>query len=205
LDSLNRILVVATRNPDKLREIAHFFRDLPVDLRSLAEFSHVRPVVEDGATIFDNALKKALQVAQDVGQWVLADDTALEVDALGGAPGVLSARYSGPKATYESNRRKLLSQLQRTPINQRQALFRTVVALRLEKEVHLFEGTLSGRIVFEPRGDQGFGYDPVFELSDGRTLAEIELPEKNRISHRAQALQRTRVFLERLLAGHLLG
>jgi XTP/dITP diphosphohydrolase len=196
---LRPILVIATRNPDKLREITHLFKDLPLDVRNLAEFSFVTPVVEDQPTIYENASKKAMEVAAQVNHWVLADDTALEVEALGGAPGVRSARYSGPDATYESNTRKLLAELDAIPHDKRQALFRTVVALRVGSSLHLLEGVLHGRIATRPRGHHGFGYDPVFELPDGRTLAEIELAEKNRISHRAQALQRARRLLEWLM------
>jgi XTP/dITP diphosphohydrolase len=196
---LRPILVIATRNPDKLREITHLFKDLPLDVRSLAEFSFVSPVIEDQSTIYQNALKKATEVAAQVNHWVLADDTALEVEALGGTPGVRSARYSGPNATYESNVRKLLTELDAIPLDKRTALFRTVVALRTGNGVHLLEGVLHGRIATHSRGHHGFGYDPVFELPDGRTLAEIELPEKNRISHRAQALRRARRLLEWLI------
>lgn len=170
-----------------------------MDVRNLAEFSFVSPVVEDRPTIYQNALKKAMEVAAQVNHWVLADDTALEVEVLGGAPGVRSARYSGPNATYESNVRKLLAELDTIPLDKRTALFRTVVALRTGSGVHLHEGVLHGRIAMSPRGHHGFGYDPVFELPDGRTLAEIELAEKNRISHRAQALQRARRLLEWLI------
>jgi XTP/dITP diphosphohydrolase len=198
---LNRILVIATRNPDKLREITYFIQGLPVDVRDLAGFLSLPPVVEDRPTIHENALKKAMEVARQVRQWVLADDTALEVEELGGGPGVHSARYSGSGATYESNRKKLLAELSGIPEDRRTALFRTVVALRAENSLHLFEGVLHGRIALSPRGHHGFGYDSIFELPDGRTLAEIELEEKNRISHRAQALQRARDFLEWLLAG----
>ncbi|MFH1010153.1 MAG: non-canonical purine NTP pyrophosphatase, partial [bacterium] len=132
---MSRLLVIATRNPDKLREIAHFFQNLPVDLRGLADFSYMPPVVEDRATTYENALKKAIETAQHIKQWVLADDTALEVEALKGAPGVHSARYSGAGATYESNVRKLLSELSGVPFEKRQALFRSVIALRLENSL----------------------------------------------------------------------
>ncbi|MBU1706690.1 non-canonical purine NTP pyrophosphatase, partial [bacterium] len=102
-------------------------------------------------------------------------------------------------ATYESNMRKLLSELEGVPEMKRNAVFRTVIALRTEKSLHLVEGELHGRITSLPRGEYGFGYDPVFELSDGRTLAELEFEEKNRISHRAQALQRTKRLVQALL------
>ena len=196
---MSRILVIATRNPDKLREITHLFQSLSIVVRGLAEFSHVSPVVEDRPTIYENAMKKAMEVAEQVGYWVLADDTGLFVEALEGAPGVMSARYSGPNATYESNVKKLLSEMVRVPQAKRDAFFRTVIALRTETSLHLVEGELHGRITVKPRGHQGFGYDPVFELSDGRTLAELGLEEKNRISHRGLALRRTKRLMEELL------
>ena len=196
---MSRILVIATRNPDKLHEITHLFQALSIDVRGLAEFSHVSPVIEDRPTIFENAMKKAMEVAEQSGHWVLADDTGLFVEAVEGAPGVMSARYSGPDATYESNMKKLLSELEGVPETKRNALFRTVIALRTEKSLHLVEGELHGRIATHPRGQHGFGYDPVFELRDGRTLAELEFEEKNRISHRALALQRTKWLMEELL------
>jgi len=202
---LSRILVIATRNPDKLREITHLIQGLPVDVRDLTEFLSLPPVVEDRPTVHENALKKAVEVARHVREWVLADDTALEVEALGGAPGVHTARYSGSGASYESNRKKLLAELEGISGDKRVALFRTVVALRVENSLHLFEGVLHGRIASSPRGHRGFGYDPIFELPDGRTLAELELDEKNRISHRALALGYARHFLEWLLANDSMG
>ena len=174
---MSRILVIATRNPDKLREITHLFQHLPADVRNLAGFSYVAPVVEDRPTIHENALKKAMEVAAQIGQWVLADDTALEVEVLGGAPGVRSARYSDEGATYESNTRKLLAELEGVPPEKRKALFRTIVALHTGNSLHLLEGVLHGHITMQPRGQHGFGYDPVFELPYGRTLAERELEE----------------------------
>lgn len=180
--------VVATRNPDKLREIQEKLGNLPLKLLSLADFPSLCDVVEDQPDLLGNAIKKAVETAHATGLIALADDTGLEVEALSGAPGVFSARYSGPAATYDSNCRKLLADMRSVPEGRRQARFRTVICLRTEDGLYCVEGTLQGTIGTEKRGTHGFGYDPIFVLPDGRTLAELELPEKNRISHRAQAL-----------------
>ena len=196
---MRRRLVLATRNPDKLREIQAKLVSIPLEILNLSEFSSVREVVEDCPDLMGNAIKKACQVAEDVGEWILADDTGLEVDLLDGAPGVLSARYSGADATYESNCRKLLSELKSVPDEKRAARFRTVICLRTTESLHCVEGVLEGKIIRESRGDRGFGYDPIFELPDGRTLAEISLDEKNRISHRGLAIERMKDVLEFLI------
>jgi XTP/dITP diphosphohydrolase len=171
-----------------------------LEILSLAEFSFVREVHEDRPDLLGNAIKKACQVAEDIHEWVLADDTGLEVDALNGAPGVYSARYSGENATYESNCRRLLAEMESVPDNNRQARFRTVICLRTPDSLHCVEGVLEGRIIRDFRGSQGFGYDPLFELPTGKTLAEIDFAEKNRISHRGQAIEKIRVLLEFLIS-----
>lgn len=200
---MKRLLILATRNPDKLREIQAKLVSLDVEILSLSEFSHVREVEEDRPDLMGNAIKKACQVAEDVGEWVLADDTGLEVDALDGAPGVLSARYSGLGATYDSNCSKLLRELETIPDGERQARFKTVICLRTPDSLHCVEGVLEGEIIRERRGAKGFGYDPVFGLPDGRTLAELELDEKNSISHRGLAIEKMRRVLEFLLRGEV--
>jgi XTP/dITP diphosphohydrolase len=196
---VQRRLVVATRNRDKFREIQELLSALPLALLSLADFLFVQEVVEDQPDLCGNAIKKATQVAAQVGLWTMADDTGLEVEALNGAPGVHAARYSGPGATYESNRRKLLHEMRDVPDGQRQARFRTVICLRTDSGLYCVEGVLDGSIGREPRGTGGFGYDPVFTLKDGRTLAELSLEEKNRVSHRGQALERMTRLLRFLL------
>ncbi len=189
-------LLVATRNPDKLREIQDKLRGLPLEILSLADFPLVREVVEDRPDLLGNAIKKAVDVATAAGIPVLADDTGLEVEALGGAPGVMSARYSGPGATYDSNCRKLLAEMAYVPPDRRHAQFRSVMALRTDDALYCVEGKLEGTIGSEKRGELGFGYDPVFVLADGRTLAELTLGEKNEISHRAQALAKMARIIE---------
>ena len=187
---MNRQLLVATRNSDKLREIRDKLRDLPFDVLGLADFPFMEEVEEDQPDLWGNAIKKARAAADATGMMTMADDTGLDVEALAGAPGVLSARYSGPDATYDSNCEKLLREMREIPADNRQAHFRTVMCLSTTDGLYCVEGKLSGAIGFEKRGHQGFGYDPVFLLPDGRTLAELTLDEKNALSHRGRALDK---------------
>ena len=195
------ILVLATRNQGKIREIEKML-DLPrLEIRSLQDFPDLPEVVEDGRTFLENAFKKAQACAQATGRPALADDSGLEVDCLNGAPGIYSARFSGAEATDEANNRKLLSLLEGIPEERRTARFvcRMVLYLPEGKWIQT-EGFCPGIIARAPRGEHGFGYDPVFYLPElNKTMAEIPLEEKNRISHRAQALQKIRSHLEAIL------
>jgi XTP/dITP diphosphohydrolase len=186
-----RTFVVATFNRDKRRELQALIGAADVILRGLDEFPGATPPEETGTTLAENALLKARAACAATGLAAIADDTGLEVDALEGAPGVHAARYAGPGATYDDNVRKLLAALAGVPRERRTARFRTVCAARFPdgREV-VAEGALEGRIAFAPRGDQGFGYDPVFEVGEtGRTLAEMTAEEKNARSHRARAVE----------------
>lgn len=183
-------IVIATRNVDKFREIQEKLRGLPLNLLNLADFPSIAEVVEDQPDLYGNAIKKASEVAAQSKQWALADDTGLEVDALNGAPGVYSARYAGPDATYESNCKKLLHELRNISAEKRTARFRTVIALKTYDALYAVEGKIEGRIRVDLRGTLGFGYDPLFETISGKTLAELTILEKNNISHRASALDR---------------
>ena len=182
--SLTR-LVVASKNPDKIAEVEAVLADLAGELEIVRGLDWPE-VDETEPTLEGNALLKAHAVRAATGIAAVADDTGLEVDALGGAPGVVTARYSGPDATYESNVAKLLSDLD--GVTERAARFRTAVALVDETgRALVVEGVLEGSITTERRGTGGFGYDPVFEVG-GVTLAEMEAAQKNQISHRARAL-----------------
>ncbi len=198
-------LVVATRNAGKLRELRRLFEGLDLELVSLDEVGGVPDVVEDRDTFEGNARKKAREVAALTGLPALADDSGLEVDALGGAPGVWSARYAGEGATDETNNEKLLAALEDVPADRRTARFRCALAFAdpagpLGQGEHVEHGTCEGRIAFAPRGRSGFGYDPLFELAgDDRTLAEVGPEDKARVSHRAQAARRMRTFLSQYL------
>lgn len=179
-------LVVASKNPDKVAEIESILDEieLAADIVRGLDWPDVE---ETGDTLEDNALLKAHTVVEAVGLPVLADDTGLEVDALDGAPGVHTGRFAGPGASYEDNVVKLLELLEDE--NDRRATFRTVVALVFPDGVEvLAEGRLEGTIARQQSGVEGFGYDPVFEVN-GRTLSEMGVAEKNRLSHRARAIR----------------
>jgi XTP/dITP diphosphohydrolase len=194
-------LLIATRNEGKTREFASLLGTAPLRVRSLAEFPHAPEVEETGVTFAENASLKARAYACATGLWTLADDSGLEVDALGGAPGVFSARYGG-LPTDVARTARLLEELALTNDPERRARFVCVIALALppSDRLHLFEGTCEGRIARAPRGPNGFGYDPVF-IPDGYEQTFGELPDqtKARLSHRSRALQQTMAFLRRLL------
>ena len=193
-----RDIVLATRNRHKQDELAALLSDLDVRIRTMDEFPDVPEVVEDGETCQANAIKKAKTVAAATGMIAVADDTGLEVDALGGRPGVYAARYAGEQATYEDNWLKLLRELKGVPLARRTARFITVAAIASpEGDVQVAQGILDGQIAEEPSGSKGFGYDPVFLLPEsGKTLAELSPEEKNRISHRAKAFAQVRQLLQ---------
>ena len=184
-----RRLFLATGNSHKVREISQALKGLGVALSLTKDYPGFPEIDEDQPTIEGNARKKARTAAHFCGNWALADDTGLEVEALGGRPGVYSARYAGPGCDFAANIKKLLSELDGVPAPRR-AVFRTVMALAgPDGAVICEEGRLEGEITLEPRGREGFGYDPVFYAPDEKkTLAEMSLAEKNRISHRARAL-----------------
>jgi XTP/dITP diphosphohydrolase len=185
--------VFATNNPHKLEEVRQAAGNA-MAVKSLAEVGCYEDLPETGATLEDNARQKALFVFEKYGVPCFADDSGLEVEALNGEPGVASAHYAGPHRSSTDNVQLLLAKLRHEP--HRAARFRCIIALASRKGVKLFEGVLNGRIAPEPRGALGFGYDPVF-IPDGetRTLAEMTLEEKNRISHRARALQKLTDYL----------
>ncbi len=195
--------MVATRNPGKIREIRALLKGMGIQVLSLDDYPQVPPIKEEGDTFRENALKKARVTARLTGEMALADDSGLEVDALGGAPGVRSARFGGGGLTDADRNRLLLDRLEGVPWENRTARFRCVMALVTpEGKEYLVEGTCEGCIAFEPEGEYGFGYDPVFYLPEyGKTMAQLPPEEKNRISHRAKALEKMRGVLERLARG----
>ena len=183
--------VVATFNEDKMREVRELL-DLPgVTLVGLQGFRGASAPAEAGHSLLENALAKAHAARKLTRMPAIADDTGLEVDALGGRPGIYSARFAGPNASYRDNVRRLLEVMTGLEGVERRARFRTACAAVLEGGVEVkAEGVLEGRITFTPRGKHGFGYDPVFEVEGlGLTLAELTPAEKNARSHRARALQ----------------
>lgn len=194
-------LILATRNVHKIGELSAMLSDLNVEILSFRDFPDLPEVVEDGETLEDNAIKKAREVSDATGLPALADDTGLEVAALGGAPGVISARYAGEACSYDDNNRKLVHELEGVPDEERKAAFRCVVALATPSgEVTTVEGRTDGVILQKPRGDMGFGYDPLF-LPNGHTLsyAEMSQDEKNTVSHRGRALEKARELIARVM------
>jgi len=194
-------IVLATRNPHKVAELAAMLSSLPVEILSCLDFPDVPEVLEDAATFEGNAVKKARAVCLATGLPALADDTGLEVEFLGGAPGVLSARYAGVGASYEENNRKLLAALADVPAAKRRAAFRCVIALALPgRDPVTVEGRTEGTILERGRGSNGFGYDPLF-LPDGcdLTYAEMAAEQKNLVSHRGKAILLARGLIARLV------
>lgn len=188
-------LVFATNNGHKLREIRHLLGD-SITLLSLGELDISGDIPENEPTLEGNAMHKARYIHRMLNMNVFADDTGLEIDTLNGLPGVNSARFAGESKDSNANIEKVLSLMGNT-LN-RNARFRTVIALIMDGKEHLFEGMVEGIIIKEKRGNDGFGYDPVFIPEGGkRTFAQMSLDEKNRISHRARAFEKLKMFLLR--------
>ena len=185
---IDRPLVIATRNKGKIEEFKSFFSGFSISIKSLNDFGPVPEPVEDGKTFEDNAYKKAHFTARVLGFPALADDSGLVVEALGGQPGVLSARYAGEGAGDEANIRKLLKAME--AVNDRRAAFECVIAIAVPRGPALtYEGRCEGEITRNPIGKNGFGYDPVFYYQPlGKTFAEMSQEEKNRVSHRGKAM-----------------
>jgi XTP/dITP diphosphohydrolase len=195
-------LVIATKNAGKLREFRQILGDLPLELLGADEMPEVE---ETGTTFAENAELKARAAAEWSGQWALADDSGLEVDALGGAPGVYSNRFAGEGTTEAQRNRRLLELLEGVPPEQRTARYRAVVAVAApDGRVWLSDGACEGLIIEVARGEHGFGYDPHFFVPRyGKTMAELDPEIKNRISHRARAMSAARELLERLCGGDI--
>lgn len=190
-------LLLATKNAAKAQEYLLLLEGLPFELTSLAEQGIEMAVSEGGETLEQNASLKALAYASRSNLLALADDSGLEVDALGGEPGALSARYAGAGASDEERIGYLLKRLEGIPWEKRGARFRCVIAIASpEGEVALFQGECRGIIALSPKGENGFGYDPIFYLPElGKTVAELSLEEKNELSHRGQAARKACLFL----------
>ena len=193
-------LLLATGNKHKLDELSSLFQDLPYELVSPSEIGIDDKVDEAGSSLEENARLKAVTFATSSCLLTLADDSGLEVEALGGEPGVFSSRYAGENATDANRVKFLLSKLKGIPEEKRQAKFRCVIAVAVpDGKVELFAGECRGIITFEPRGEGGFGYDPIFYLPQfGKTMAELPPEVKNRVSHRGQAAARARSLLLKL-------
>lgn len=192
-------IVLATRNTGKTNEIKDLLKGFPVIIRNLDDFGPIPPIVEDGTTFDENAYKKASLTARYLGLPALSDDSGLMVEALGGAPGVLSARYAGPQATDQERCRKLLLDL--GDHENRRAAFECVLSLAVPSGAALtYEGRCEGVIAREPSGDNGFGYDPVFYYPPlNKTFAQLRMAEKSQVSHRGIALRELRSEFDKVL------
>ncbi|PHR29900.1 MAG: Non-canonical purine NTP pyrophosphatase [Desulfotalea sp.] len=192
------MLVIATTNQNKLKEFKEILKDLDIEIRSLADFGPIPEVIEDGETFDDNAYKKAWQTAKVLGLPTIADDSGLVVDALDGAPGVYSARYSGENATDEENVTKLLSELK--GVKNRKAHFQCVLSIAVPSGPALtYEASCEGTIIDDKRGDNGFGYDPIFYFEEfDKTFAQLSMEEKNKVSHRGKALAQVKAEVHQI-------
>ena len=196
---LDRPLVLATKNRGKVSEFQDLFKGFDLEIKSLNDFGSILPVIEDGETFEDNAVKKAQFTAKVLGLPAIADDSGLTVKALGGKPGVLSARYAGEGATDESNNFKLLNAMK--GIEQREAAFICVLAIAVPQGPALiYGGTCEGLITREISGTKGFGYDPLFYYPPlNKTFAEMSASEKNGVSHRGRAMAELQRELDKVL------
>lgn len=196
---LDRPLVLATKNKGKVSEFKDLFRGFDFEVKSLNDFGPIPPVIEDGETFEDNAVKKAQLTAKLLGLPAIADDSGLTVKALGGEPGVFSARYAGEGATDEANNIKLLKAMRE--IEQREAAFICILAIAVPRGPTLiYEGACEGLIAQEISGNQGFGYDPLFYYPPlNKTFAQMSPAEKNSVSHRGRAMAELKGELEKVL------
>ena len=183
-------IVLATHNEDKCAEMTAILDEFPIQLLSLEDFPEIGEIEENGSSLEENALIKARTVHSITKLLSWADDTGLEVDALGGKPGVYSARYAGVNCSYSDNVQKLLQKMENIPADQRIAHFKTAIALIGENMELVSEGVVEGMITTKPKGVGGFGYDSVFYVLDkNKTYSEMKMTEKNQISHRGKAIQ----------------
>ncbi len=197
-------LVLATRNEGKIREIKDFLSDIKgLEILSLLDFDNIPDIKEVGSSFEENAYIKAYEVAKFTGLPTLADDSGLEVDALGGKPGVKSARFGGEHISDEERNRKLLSLISNIPQEERTARFRCVMVFVVPPDFEKFvtEGVCEGLIIDKPKGKKGFGYDPIFYIPKlGKTMAELSVEEKNKISHRGKALSKMKEVIRELFS-----
>jgi XTP/dITP diphosphohydrolase len=194
-------VIVATRNKGKIREIRDALKGLDLRIYALSDFPDVPDIEEDGNSFTENALKKARFYSKVFGKLTIADDSGLEVDSLKGLPGVTSARYAGERASSQENNQKLLRKIQGVPISKRGARFKCILAMKSpDGREAIAEGSCKGRIGFKEKGRKGFGYDPLFILPKyGKTMAELSLEEKNRVSHRGKALRKLKKIISALV------
>ncbi len=194
-------IILATKNANKVKEIMALLADMPVTILSLADFPDIPDIEETGTTFEENASLKAIATTDATGLIALADDSGLEVDALEGQPGVYSNRFAGPNASDRDKYRRILDLMKDVPDEKRTARFRATMAISTpDGTIVVVDGKCEGVIAHEPRGENGFGYDPIFYIPDlDKTMAELTPEEKNRISHRGKALKAARKVLQKLI------
>ncbi|WP_462412419.1 XTP/dITP diphosphatase [Neobacillus sp. Marseille-QA0830] len=194
-------VIIATKNPGKAREFEEIFARRGIEVRTLLDFPEIPDVEETGKTFEENAILKAETISRALNRMVIGDDSGLMVDALEGRPGIYSARFAGEPKNDQNNTNKLLTELQGVPEEKRTARFYCALATAIPgKETFTVSGTCEGRILQQPRGTNGFGYDPVFYVPDKDVaMAELSADEKNKISHRANALKKLDAVLDSLL------
>tara|TARA_B100001540_G_C15625373_1_gene559574 strand:- start:218 stop:841 length:624 start_codon:yes stop_codon:yes gene_type:complete len=182
-------VVIATHNRDKMKEIQGAISELGWEVISLYDFPEIAEIKENGKTLEENALIKAREVFKKTGLPTISDDTGLEVDALDGAPGVYTARYAGEDCSYSDNVNKMLKEMSKVPMPNRGAFFKTVMVFKDENKELIVDGVVKGKISRESKGEDGFGYDPIFYVTEyDKTFAEMTMSEKNKISHRGNAI-----------------
>jgi XTP/dITP diphosphohydrolase len=194
-------VIIATKNPGKAREFEHIFASRGIEVKTLLDFPEIPEVEETGTTFEENAILKAEAVSKALNKMVIGDDSGLIVDALEGRPGIYSARYAGEPKNDQNNTEKVLAELKNVPEEKRTARFYCALAVAVPGQTTMtVSGTCEGRILTEPRGVNGFGYDPVFYVPEkGLAMAELSADVKNRISHRANALIKLDVLLDSIL------
>ena len=199
--------MIATRNKGKIREIREALNGLGLRIYALSDFPDVPEIEEDGKSFAENALKKARFYSKYFRMLTIADDSGLEVDSLKGLPGIYSARYAGEKASSRVNNQKLLREMQGVPISKRGARFKCIIAMESpDGKKAIAEGSCKGSIGFREKGRRGFGYDPLFILPTyGKTMAQLSLEEKNKISHRGKALRKIRKLIKSLGYSRVVG
>ncbi|MBN1474755.1 MAG: XTP/dITP diphosphatase [Syntrophaceae bacterium] len=198
-------MVFASRNEGKVKEIKNMLEGINIELVSLNNYKNVPDIVEDGESFLQNALKKAKIVSEITGETVLADDSGLQVDVLGGEPGIHSARYAGDQASDEENNNKLLAKLKDIPSEKRGAFFCCVLVIyKTDNTCYSFEGKWRGMIIDERCGSNGFGYDPIFYVPElKKTAAELPPEIKNKVSHRGQAFAKLKESLPAILRNQI--
>lgn len=194
-------VIIATKNPGKAREFEHIFAPRGIAVRTLLDYPEIKDVEETGTTFEENAALKAEAVSQQLNKMVIGDDSGLIVDALEGRPGIYSARYAGESKNDQKNLEKVLEELKGVPEENRTARFYCALAVALPgKATITVAGTCEGRILKQPKGNNGFGYDPVFYVPEkSRAMAELSSEEKNKISHRANALKKLEGMLDSIV------